>query len=86
MPRRASLRLQNKTPEGLELPPESVINRAAFYYVPVEPVDHVSLYGPENTLKKKKIHWILSTDPVHKERLLLKEKKKKYQVKILENG
>lgn len=39
LPRRTSLRLQNKTPEGIELPPEALIRRAA--YTPYEPEQHL---------------------------------------------
>jgi len=41
LPRRLSLRLQNKTPDGGELPPESLIRRAALY-LPIETDNHVS--------------------------------------------
>ncbi|XP_045176801.2 WD repeat-containing protein 76-like [Mercenaria mercenaria] len=49
LPRRTSLRLQNKTPEGIELPPEALINRAA--YTPYEPVQH--LRPPAGPLEMK---------------------------------
>ena len=41
LPRRSSLRLQNKDPEGADLPPEALINRASLYSVYQEPDRHV---------------------------------------------
>ncbi|XP_052798491.1 WD repeat-containing protein 76-like [Mya arenaria] len=54
LPRRSSLRLQNKTPEGIELPPESVIARA-MYSVPAtdeHPRPHSGPLDMKETLYK----------------------------------
>ncbi|XP_060580606.1 WD repeat-containing protein 76-like isoform X2 [Ruditapes philippinarum] len=63
LPRRSSLRLQNKTPDGIELPPEALINRVAYTFS--EPVQH--LRPPAGPLEMKEYLHGSTTEENHKE-------------------